>query len=101
MQEIKNDVIVAVLDTGYDKAENLDKIIDLGLNYSNSGAENDIQDDNSHGTELVKLILENAGKNVKIMPIKIADKDGNSSVYNTYLGIMAAIENKANIINIV
>ena len=100
MQEIKKDVTVAVLDTGFDKNENTEKIIDLGLNYSTSGEKNDIQDDNSHGTELVKLILENASENVKVMPIKIADKDGISSIYNTYLGIMAAIENNADIINI-
>lgn len=100
LQENKKNIVVAVLDTGIDSSILQDKVIDLGLNYSKSGEKGRIQDDNGHGTELAKLILENSNENVKIMPIKVADSDGNSSVYQTYQGIMAAIENGVDIINI-
>ena len=100
-KEEEKEIIVAVLDTGINPNNvSYDKIIDLNLNYSNSGEKDSIFDDNGHGTELAKIILENSNNNIKIMPIKVADSEGNSSVYQTYLGFKAAMENGADIINI-
>lgn len=101
-KESSKEIKVAILDTGIDtnskKIKN--EIIDLKLNLSNSGEENSIFDDNGHGTEIAEIISNNSNENVKIMPIKIANKNGKSSISKTYLGIKKAIENGANIINI-
>ena len=96
-----NEVKVAIIDSGIDKSKfDSERIIDLGINYSTSGKENDITDDNGHGTEMAKIIADQTGSNVKLMPIKVVNKDGKASILTAYIGIKAAIENNADIINI-
>lgn len=96
------DIKVAILDTGINKSKEIfnNKIIDLGINLSSSGSENSITDDNGHGTEMATIILENASDKVKLMPIKVANSEGKATVLNTYLGLLKAIDNNANVINI-
>ena len=100
--DVKNDVKVAILDTGIDTSKELFKgrLIDLGINVSSTGEANSIQDDNGHGTEMAEIICENSNSNVKLMPIKVANSSGKATVLNTYIGIQKAIENDAKIINI-
>lgn len=94
------EIKVAILDTGIDTSK-FGNIIDLGINLSSSGEENSISDDNGHGTEMAELIMQNINSDyVKLMPIKIANSNGKATVLNTYLGLLKAIENDANIINI-
>lgn len=100
--DVKNDVKVAILDTGIDTSKELFKgrLINLGINVSSTGEANSIQDDNGHGTEMAEIICENSNSNVKLMPIKVANSSGKATVLNTYIGIQKAIENDAKIINI-
>lgn len=100
--DVKNEVKVAILDTGIDTSKELfkDRLMDLGINVSSSGEENSILDDNGHGTEMATIICENSNSNVKLMPIKVANSSGKATILNTYIGIQKAIENGAKVINI-
>lgn len=91
---------IAVIDSGvdYNNALFKDRIINLGLNLSTSGSQNDIMDDNGHGTAVASIIAKNS--NAQIVPIKIANQDGKGTVLNLYLAIKMAIENDVDIINI-
>lgn len=95
------EVKVAILDTGIhlsDESLN-NNLINLGINLSTSGEENSIEDDNGHGTEMAEIIFNN-NSYIKLMPIKVANSDGKATVLNTYIGILKAMENNADIINI-
>ena len=95
--EAQKEVKVAILDTGISKDHNFqNEVINTGINLSD---ENDIYDNNGHGTEMAEIISSNCSI-AKIIPIKIADKEGESTVLKTYMGIKAAMENGADIINI-
>ncbi len=96
-------VAVAVIDTGWEKgrAEGMggeERIIDTGWNLSASGEKGSIQDDNGHGTQLVRILLRETQNNVKIIPIKAADGSGRATILSTYLALMAAIDQKADVI---
>ena len=95
-------VKVAIIDTGIDKENELfqDRIIDTKLNYSTTGEENDITDDNGHGTVIAEIIAKKTENNVKLMPIKVANENGKSTVLSVYMAINEAISQKADIINI-
>ena len=100
--QASKEVKVAILDTGLDTSNELfnNRVIDLGINLSSTGQENSISDDNGHGTDMAVIIANNSNEMVKILPIKVANKDGKATVLNTYLGIQKAIENDVDIINI-
>lgn len=101
MKTNSRDIIVAVLDTGYDKnALDCQRVIDSYSNYSASGAENSIQDDHGHGTEMASIILENTAEEVKVMPVKVLDSQGIGSILSIYRGIQYAIEHQADMINL-
>ncbi len=95
-------VMVALLDTGIDKANQTinQYIIDSGQNLSTSGEPNDIGDDNGHGTQMAKLILAGQVENVRVLPFKIANANGKATILNTYLAIMYAIESGVSVIHI-
>ena len=98
--EATKEIKVAVIDTGVSGNDEVD-IIDIlpsNANYSNSGEDYSSVDDNGHGTEIAEIILKNS--NAKILPIKIANKEGKSTVLSTYLGIKNAIANNVDVINI-
>lgn len=98
----KNIVKVAILDSGIDlnAKEFTNKIINLNLNYSNSGTPNSIIDDYGHGTNIASIIAQHTYSNVKLMPIKITNNEGKGSILSLYMGIESAIQNNANVINI-
>lgn len=91
------DVLVAVIDSGYDlKSYGSERLVD-GTDLTDSGS---IQDDNGHGTAMANIILEHAPGSVTVMPVKAADENGRTSSLKLYLGIRYAIEHQADIINI-
>lgn len=95
------EIKVAVLDTGLDKEKSdASRITDGNINLSLSGEQNTTYDDNGHGTDIANIILSNSNSNVKIIPIKVADKDGRASMFSVYTGIQKAVELGANVINI-
>lgn len=90
-------VTVAVLDTGYDYQGNDTTRIKEGIDISGTGY---VQDENGHGTQIANIIRENTNEKVSLLPICITDKNGRSSSLKVYLGIMAAMEQNAEIINV-
>lgn len=98
--ELLPEVIVAVIDTGISTTPALfdGRIVDGGVNISNSG-DDTFADDQYHGTHVSGTICELTPSNVKIMPIKTFDKDGSASEEQIYLGIIRAIEQGADVLN--
>lgn len=96
-------ITVAVLDTGIDVSRPIfkDRLTYADqLNYSNSGDANNITDDNGHGTEIASIIARNTGSNVKILPIKVLNKEGKGTLAGLYMGIHKAIMSGVDVINI-
>lgn len=97
----KNDVIVAIIDSGADRSAISDnRFIDSQKNFSGEGEADDITDKNGHGSQMAEIISSQTGDNVKIMPVKVANKDGKCSILSAYLGVKYAAENGADVINI-
>lgn len=115
-------VIVAVVDTGIDLTDP-DFAGKIWTNPVNDAAEgypddvhgwnfvsddNDVQDDNGHGTH-VSAIIAAQGNNdygivgvapaVQIMPLKFLDENGNGSTANAVSAIYYAVEHGARVIN--
>ncbi len=97
-----NSVTVAVLDTGVSSEHpDLKECMVSGFNFLENST--NTNDDNGHGTQMAGLI---AGKTtgvahgVNIMPIKILDKNGNGNTENFVKGIIWAVDNGADIINL-
>lgn len=96
------EIKVAIIDTGIDKEHSdlKNRMIDLGVNLSTSGEKKSISDDNGHGTDMAKIIVENTNDNVKIMPIKVANSEGKTTVLAVCEAVKIAEKNGADVINI-
>ncbi|MEC2077852.1 S8 family serine peptidase [Metabacillus fastidiosus] len=103
----RKEVKVAVLDTGVNKnhPDLAGKILN-GYDFINDDA--DPNDDNGHGTRVAGVIAAVANnkkgvvgvnQNVKIIPVKISNRTGHSTIGDSVKGINYAIEQGANIIN--
>ena len=79
---------IAVIDTGIDADDLVDKVSLLG---------DDISDENGHGTKMYNYIREEDAE-AKILSIKAMDKNGKGQVSDVYAAIQYAIEKKADII---
>ncbi len=97
-EEIQTETCVAVIDTGISADAGT-----AGL-YTDNGAET--LDENGHGTQVANLIADafvQAGitkEQVRLLPVKAADADGRCTVLQLYLGILSAIEQGADLLNI-
>ena len=98
--ELLPDVTVAVIDTGINMQPALfeGRVLENGINVSDSG-DNSVTDDIGHGTHVTGTICELTTPNVEILPVKVFDRDGSASDEQIYLGILFAIENGADILN--
>lgn len=101
-------VIVAVLDTGADLAHK-DLVSRLVPGYDFVNGTTTPQDDNGHGTTVAGIIAAEGNDNegiagvaytARVMPLKVADGDGNASVANVVAAIDYAIANGARIANV-
>lgn len=94
------EVKVAVIDTGLNTAPALfaGRVLEGGVNFSSSGNDS-FADDISHGTHVSGTICELTPDNVKILPIKSFDSSGTASDEQIYAGIMYALENDADVLN--
>lgn len=98
--ELLPQVTVAVIDTGINAEPALfaGRILDGGVNYSNSG-DDTVRDDLGHGTHCTGTICELTPSNVKILPVKVFDNKGSASDEQIYLGLMYAMEQGAGILS--
>ncbi len=94
------EIIVAVLDTGINANHAMvaGRIVDGGVNFSNSG-DDSANDDYGHGTHCTGTICELTPEQVKILPIKIFDANGKATEEQIYAGLMYAIEQDADVLN--
>jgi subtilisin family serine protease len=107
----KKEIKVAIVDTGvdYTHPELKNRVLkDLGYNFINNSK--DTMDDNWHGTHVAGIIAADASKgtnvsgitgntDVKIIPIKVLDKNGQGSSDIMAKGIRYAADQGADIIN--
>ena len=113
----KNDVVVAIIDSGFDlenevfKSHNLQNRIDN--NYINvTDNSKNIEDTYTmtlsseqtvlagHGTNTGSIVLDATPDNVKILPIKILDKDGSMSTIYIGEALRYAIDQNVDVINL-
>jgi len=92
-------VTVAILDSGINSDHEVfkDKTISSKA-YSVLGGS--YADDNGHGTAVAGIIAESTSDNVVLMPIKIADEKGESSLDYMLQGLKYAAENGADVANL-
>lgn len=89
---------VAVIDTGIHADAGT-----AGL-YMDDGEE--ALDENGHGTQVANLIADAlvhariTKEQVRLLPVKVADEDGRCTVLQLYLGILSAMEQGADLLNI-
>ena len=97
--QFDNEVIVAVIDTGYGCDMNIEKYgegrILTGYNVEDGSSNVKDTDKSVHGTSVCDVLLHSTTKNVKIMPIKGGNKVGIPFVK----AMRYAIDHGADIIN--
>ncbi len=93
-------VVVAVLDTGLWNAHELFEgrfeesyvnLVDGSINT---------HDDNSHGTHVAGIIVDNSPSNVIVKPYKVLDYENEGSYLKTCTGIEIAIQDGVDVINL-
>ncbi len=108
----KREIKVAVLDTGVDYTHpDLKNRVLKSKGYNFVDNNSDAMDDNGHGTHVSGIIAANANDNigiagidgtldVKIIPIKVLNSNGEGEVNDIVKGIKYAADNGADIINL-
>ncbi|MFZ3580397.1 S8 family serine peptidase [Virgibacillus sp. DJP39] len=101
-----SDITIAVLDSGVNANHpDLQGRVLAGYDFVND--DTDASDDNSHGTHVSGIIASNSNSigisgvdlNATILPVKIANENGLSSVADSIQGIYYAIEQGVDVIN--
>ena len=90
----REEIVVAVLDTGY--AGDSNRVLEGITTIEKADS---YIDGNGHGTRIIEMILNATDENVKILPIQIADYSGRSTEEAASRGIKYAIEYGADIIH--
>ncbi|MBR2876198.1 MAG: S8 family serine peptidase, partial [Clostridia bacterium] len=95
------EVVIAVLDTGFDLNSQYlqDRIIRTYYNGSGEGDENVEQDYFDHGTKVASVIANSTPDNVKIANYKIGTSEGKTSAVSVATAILQAIADDIKIIN--
>ncbi len=95
------EIIVGIIDTGIvtDHEFLADRVIETGVNYSDTGKTNNEKDDNGHGTHVAGIIVDNTTENVKIAGYKVLNSKGSGSTSNICLAIDKAVEDGVDVIN--
>lgn len=108
----KREVKVAVLDTGIDYTHpDLENRVEVDKGYNFVDNNYEIMDDNGHGTHISGIIAAQANNKiglvgivgnlaVKIIPVKVLDETGYGEISNVAKGIIYAVDNGADIINL-
>ena len=99
-----NTVTVAVLDSGINKdhivfseSSQYDRL-DFTHAYDFVNEDSDPKDDDSHGTMVAGVIAESTPKNVKIVPVKVLDENGDGD-FVWLFSALTSVAGKVDIIN--
>ena len=94
-------IVVGIIDSGIilDHEFLRDRIIETGVNFSDSGKQNSENDDNGHGTHVAGIIVDNTTDNVKISGYKVLNSKGSGMTSNICLAIDKAVEDDVDVIN--
>ena len=96
--------VVAVIDSGIDTASEFytenERMIDSGVNLSNTGKSTTAHDDYGHGTNVCVIVLDNTGENVEVVAYKAMNQNGEGSELDICTCIDLAVENGADVINL-
>ena len=97
-------VNVAVIDTGIDFSHELfsnnQRIIDSGVNLTNTGDSDTALDDNFHGSVCAELIMYNSCESTTITGYKVLNAEGVGTYLWIASGVEKAVEDGADIINL-
>lgn len=95
------EVVVAVLDTGTDSTHTAfnGRVVPTNVNTSTTGNRNDSSDDNGHGTQVAGVIIDGTLDNVMVRPYKVLDKWGQGTLISLAAGIICAVNDGVDIIN--
>lgn len=95
----QEETVVAVIDTGCNvNHEMLSGRIYNQHNIVTGGT--DVSDIQGHGTHVSGIIADNTDNNIKIMPLKVMDSNGNMYKSSEIAAIIYASQNDADVINI-
>ena len=96
-----SEIIVAVLDTGasFYTEDYKGRVLDSGINLSNSGVTNSAVADHNHGNYVTNIILDNTSENIKISAYKVLNRNGYGTNSAIALGIDAAVTDGVDVIN--
>lgn len=101
-----NEVNVAVIDGGinFNKKDfiNSGRVIDSGVNLSDSGTEGTAQQDygNYHGSNITSILLDNTTDNINIIGYKALNKKGLGTDSSVAMCIITAVDAGVDIINL-
>lgn len=96
MPEIK----VAVIDTGIEYDHSLfENRIDTANGFDFINSTTDASDDQYHGTHVSGIIVDNTLSNVKIIPYKVLNADGEGTVNDMLYALKEAVTDKADVVN--
>ncbi len=95
------EIVVGIIDTGIITNHEFlaNRVIETGINYSDSGSTNSEKDDNGHGTHVAGIVADNTTDNVKIKGYKVLNSKGSGTTSNICLAIDKAVEDNVNVIN--
>lgn len=95
------ETVVAVIDSGTDETHPAfnGRVIPTGVNTSTSGERNSSADDNGHGTQVAGVVIDSTLDNVIVRPYKVLDKFGQGTVLTLAAGIICAVNDGVDIIN--
>ncbi|MCQ2416246.1 MAG: S8 family serine peptidase [Oscillospiraceae bacterium] len=98
--DVLPEITVAVIDTGVDETHSLlqDRIASNGINFS-YGGDGSYRDGHGHGTHVAGIIAQNTPENVRILPIKALSDQGRCGSVELYCGILYAVRQHADVIN--
>ncbi len=98
-EENAPEIVVAVIDTGIDYNHEFlrDRIVDSGVDLVEYDGVPD--DDNSHGTHVAGIIVDNTAENVKVSAYKVLDSKGIGFYSTICAAVDLSIEHKVDIIN--